>query len=101
MTVESEVLLRLNIAGGTAFTVKFEGIASVTRVLFVTPEGVSRHEDLDNLKDCLKGKLRFDRDAIFFRGDKAVRELRHLTKAAGVTDAELEVLKSYETAFTS
>ena len=60
-----------------AFTVEFDSIdEKLTRVYFVTDEGISRHVDKDNLNLCLDpdSGYRFNVDAFFFMKEKAIRE---------------------------
>ena len=55
-----------------------------SRVFFVSSEGVSRHIDMDNLERCLAGELQFDRDAFFFRGERAVQEAHTILNCNGL-----------------
>ena len=56
-----------------------------SRVFFISNEGVSRHPDAENLQACLDGKLAFDKDAFFFRGDRAKYETNRLMKATDMS----------------
>jgi hypothetical protein len=56
------------------------------RTYFVSNEGVSRHVDFENMEKCCRGELLFDRDAFFFRGDRAIYEAKTLLKCAMISN---------------
>ena len=68
-----------------AYCIKFPH-HSISRVYFVTSEGISRHIDMQNLRDCLEGIKLFDRDAFFFQGSRAALEADTILNSEGLTE---------------
>lgn len=69
---------------------------SVSRVFFISHDAVSRHCDLQNLKDCLDGNLSFRNDAFIFLKDRAISEINHnILNADNITQYQKNVLNEY------
>lgn len=68
----------------------------VDRVFFISKDAVSRHENRQNLEDCLNSKKSFKNDAFIFTGERAISEIRHnILNADGITEYQVNVLNEY------
>lgn len=68
----------------------------VDRVFFISKDAVSRHENRQNLEDCLNSKKSFKNDAFIFTCERAISEIRHnILNADDITEYQVNVLNEY------
>lgn len=68
----------------------------VDRVFFISKGAVSRHENRQNLKDCLNSKKSFKNDAFIFTGERAISEIKHnILNADNINVYQVNVLDEY------